>query len=76
MKWNKKEYGKGFESGSFTIEPSWISSFSKNSWNLYINGQFLASFKTAGSCKRVAQSINREFSVTKETLVYKEDKKN
>lgn len=72
MKWNKKEYGKGFQSGSFTIEPNHISSFCKD-WFLYINGQFVASFKTAGSCKRVAQCINREFSVTKETLNYEED---
>lgn len=74
MKWNKKEYGKGFQSGSFTIQPDSTGNF-PGYWVLSLNGQFIAILKTAGSCKRVAQCINREFSVTKETLDYKRIKK-
>lgn len=68
MKWRKKQLGKGFFSGAFTIQPDGTNGFS-DSWTLRFNGQFIAMFKTAGSCKRVAQCINRELSVTIETLI-------
>jgi len=63
-KWTQKQYGTGWQCRSFSIEPL------NDEWCLKCNGRFVASFKTAGSCKRVGQCILREFSRMDETLHY------
>jgi hypothetical protein len=47
----------------------------KSKWTQKCNGMFVASFETAGSCKRVGDCILREFSRTDETLHYKTNNK-
>jgi len=64
-KWEPRQYGKGWKRKSFTIEQL------NGDWCLKCNGQFVASFKTAGSCKRVADCILREFGRLDETMHYK-----
>ena len=62
--WERTQHGRGWSRKLLTIEPS---SYETN-WILKCNGQFVASFKTAGSCKRVGDCILREFHRTDETL--------
>ena len=60
--WKVRKFGCGWERKSFVISPL------NGEWYLSCNGMFVASFKTAGSCKRVGNRILREFGVMEETL--------